>query len=130
MNISRTDEMTPVYGIMMAALLYHPTDEVLSAMFDPTLVSSINNGSNETSTALTLPQLNYSNIEEPSEESVESGDQSTLLFSFNGTVAGLADTVPYIQLHGHIDYETAPSNGHQYRDGFTFPEIFLRHHSL
>ncbi len=121
LSISRTDETIPVYGITLTAVIYHPFEEVLITLFDPAMVASIENDLDEVRTTLALPQLNYNNLEEPAV-----GDQSTFLLTFNGTVNSLAYTVLSIQLEGQISFETAPTNGHQYCEMFSFPEIFIR----
>lgn len=122
MNISRTDEALPQYDIILSATVYHPNTEVVNVMFDVENVIEIESGNFETKATLALPQLNYTNVEEQS----NFGDESTHCLSFNGTIADLADTIPYIELYGHIDYESTPTNGHQYQERFTFPKIFLR----
>ena len=114
-NVSRTDETVPVYEITLTAAIYHPLEEVLTAMFHPTLVDTTDNDVNEIRTTLTLPRLSYDT------------DQSTLFFTFNGSIGDLAYTVPSIQLRGEIVYETSPTNGHQYHEMFYFPEVFIRH---
>ncbi len=115
LSVTRTDDTFPVYNIILTASIYHPIEEVMVANFDPMLITTISHETNQSKTTLNLPQLSYATME-----------ASMLQIAFNGTFASLAYTVPFIQLHGLIEYQSSPTNGHAYSEQITFPKVFVR----
>lgn len=105
-----------MYRITLLAAIYHPLDGVMVAVFEFGLVASTQHEADGIRTDLNLPELNY-----------ESEDGFMLRRTISGFIGNLAYTVPYIELHGIIDYQSIPSNGHTYREQITFPRVYLRH---
>ena len=111
--------MLPTYAISLTAAIYHPLDEVMVASFERDLINSSAREANEFRTTLSLSQLDY-----------RSEQSSMLQVVFDGSIRGLAFTVPYIELRGTVDYQSDPSNGHIYREDITFQRVYLRHAEL
>ena len=115
LSISRTDEMMPTYDILLTAVLVLPPASVLDPLFDPAEVTSVTSHPNGITYTLTLTPLSYTPM-----------SASSLFFSFPCRTEALAVSVPYIEIGGHVEYESLPSNGYQYTQPVLFPRIYVR----
>jgi hypothetical protein len=118
--------MDPVYNIILQAAILHPPRDVWNATFDSSDVVSTTMSANDTETMLNLTPLRYATETIFVNGLGISVDHSQLSLRFEGVIGALAYTAGFIQLHGDIEFQSSPSNGHVYEGPIIFPKVFIR----